>query len=163
MGISSNINDFIADMESSFQAVCEEVDYQILEMLCRIGEEAVAVVKQPHANDWQDHTHNLRSSIGYAIFKDGKQVTNYFNQVEDGKKGIEKGREFAAQIGKETTGYTLVVVAGMNYAVYVESKGRDVLTSGEIKAKEILPKHLDDTHKNVKAAMNEFMKKYGLK
>lgn len=164
MGINSNINDFISDMESCFRAVCEEVDYQIIEMLCSIGEEAVSTAKTiPKERGFKDHSGNLRSSIGYAVFKDGKQVTDYFNQVEDGKEGVEKGKEFVEQIGKGTTGYTLVVVAGMNYAVYVESKGRDVLTSGEIKAKEIMPKHLDDTYKNVKSAMDEFMKKYGLK
>ena len=165
MGIScTNINDFIDDMESCFRAVCEEVDYQIVEMLCSIGEEAVTTAKTiPEERGFTDRTGNLRSSIGYVVFKDGKPVTEYFIQKNDGKEGVEKGRELAEQIGKETAGYTLVVVAGMNYAVCVESKGRDVLTSGELKAKEILPKHLDDMYKNVKEAMDEFMEKYGLK
>ena len=68
---------------------------------------------------------NLRSSIGYVVFKDGKPVNIAFEAVKGGHVGVHEGQRLAQQIGENyTDGYTLVVVAGMNYAVHVESKGR---------------------------------------
>ena len=49
-------------------------------------------------------------------------------------------------------GYTLVVVAGMNYAVHVESKGRDVLTSAEKQAEKLIARELADLITNIKNA-----------
>ncbi len=81
---------------------------------------------------FHDQTGNLRSSIGYVVVKDGKPVNVSFGAVKGGHAGVNEGQRLALQVGsRQTDGYALVVVAGMNYAVHVESKGRDVLTSAE--------------------------------
>ena len=67
-------------------------------------------------------------------------------------KGSKVGYELAKQVGQQTQGYALVVVAGMNYAVHVESKGRDVLTSAEKQAEKDIAKELADLVTNVKKA-----------
>jgi hypothetical protein len=69
-----------------------------------------------------------------------------------GATGVKAGQSLARKVGSETTGVCLVVTAGMNYAVHVESKGRDVITSAEQLAKRELPKMLAKLVENIKRA-----------
>lgn len=116
-------------------------------VLARAGEEAVnearSTVKE---HDWMDRTGNLRSSIGYVITEDGSPVTfSKFEKVNgpDRDKATEDGsttgRAFAARLASETRGLALIVVAGMNYAVYVADKGYNVLSSSQILAEMRIP------------------------
>jgi hypothetical protein len=45
----------------------------------------------------------------------------------------------------------LIVVAGMDYAAAVESRGKDVLTASSIKAKNELKQAIKDLKRKVKA------------
>ena len=159
MGITAQ---FKSDIDNVFNLLLKEIDRQIIESLCRVGEEAVKLARLPHENDWTDRTGNLRSSIGYVVFVDGKQYAmSTFESVPPGKtkqpknatyNGSNVGYALAQQVGEQTQGYALVVVAGMNYAVHVESKGRDVLTSAEKQAEKDIAKELADLVTNVKKA-----------
>ena len=96
----------------------------------------------------------MRSSIGYAIIHNGK-ILEYsdFTQVRQGNEGVRKGKALIEELSKKfANGYALVVVAGMNYAVHVESKGRDVLTSAEKQAEKAIAKELADLVTNIKDA-----------
>lgn len=99
--------------------------------LSKLGEEAVAHAKSvPPEIGFGDVTGNLRSSIGYSIYLNGRLMSQSFN----GKtaEGVQKGHSYADAISKQyPTGWLLVVVAGMSYAIEVESRGRDVLSSAE--------------------------------
>jgi len=44
-------------------------------------------------------------------------------------------------------------VAGMNYAIYLEAKGRDVLTSAEQLAQQELPRMLSELVSNINKAL----------
>src|SRR5690606_3404962 len=91
--------------------------------------------------DFKDRTGNLRSSIGFLVLKDGKVVREDFEQSNAGtdkKTGINRGLEFAQQIPELEKGVSLVVVAGMQYAVYVEAMGYDVLTGSSLEAENNL-------------------------
>lgn len=151
MGITAN---FKGSLDQTFKALLAEVERQIIESLCRVGEEAVKLAKLiPPERGFNDQTGNLRSSIGYVVVKDGKPVNVSFGAVKGGHAGVNEGQRLALQIGsKQTEGYALVVVAGMNYAVHVESKGRDVLTSAEKFAEKEIAKELADLVTNVKNA-----------
>lgn len=160
MGITAQ---FKSDIDNLFNLLLKEIDKQIIESLCRVGEEAVKLARLPHENDWTDQTGNLRSSIGYVVFVDGKQhaMSTFDNVPPNGERkqpknsiynGSNVGYELAKQVGQQTQGYALVVVAGMNYAVHVESKGRDVLTSAEKQAEKNIAKELADLVTNVKKA-----------
>jgi hypothetical protein len=155
MGIKAN---FKGSMDNVLRTFLAEVERQIIESLCRIGEEAVAFVRKPHARDWEDQTGNLRSSIGYVVFKDGRQIRqSTFETVPPKEKrenvkynGASEGLALAQEVGStHKEGYTLVVVAGMNYAVHVESKGRDVLTSAEKQAEKQIARELADMVTNI--------------
>lgn len=151
MGITSN---FKGSLDETFRALLTEVERQIIESLCRIGEEAVKLAKLiPPERGFRDQTGNLRSSIGYVVVKDGKPVNVSFGAVKGGHAGVNEGQRLALQIGSGyAEGYALVVVAGMNYAVHVESKGRDVLTSAEKFAEKEIAKELADLVTNVQNA-----------
>lgn len=151
MGISANFN--INDIDATFKALLAEVDRQLIESLTRVGEEAVKLAKMiPPGRGFKDRTGNLRSSIGYVVLVDGKPVNVAFAAVKGGHAGVNEGQRLALQVGSKTEGYALVVVAGMNYAVHVESKGRDVLTSAEKFAEKEVAKHLADLVTNIKNA-----------
>lgn len=151
MGITSN---FKGSLDETFRALLAEVERQIIESLCRIGEEAVKLAKLiPPERGFRDQTGNLRSSIGYVVVKDGKPVNVSFGAVKGGHAGVNEGQRLALQVGSGyAEGYALVVVAGMNYAVHVESKGRDVLTSAEKFAEKEIAKELADLVTNVQNA-----------
>lgn len=150
MGITANFNP--NEIDEIFRELLNETERQIIETLHHVGEEAVKLSRLPHAKDWQDQTGNLRSSVGYTIFKDGKPLNANFQAVGNGSEGIAQGEKLAAEVGSKTQGYALVVVAGMKYAVYVESKGRDVLTGAEAYAKQQVARELADMVTNIKNA-----------
>lgn len=151
MGIEAN---FTGNIDGTFKAFLLEIERQIIESLCRIGEEAVSMAKTiPPERGFTDQTGNLRSSMGYVVLKDGKPLNINFEAVKGGNIGAQEGERLAVQVGGSyTEGYTLVVVAGMKYAVYVESKGRDVLTSAEKQAEKAIAKELADLVINIKDA-----------
>lgn len=97
----------------------------VIRSLSFIGEE---FVNKARLNaDFIDRTGNLRSSIGYMIFKDSKNVLENIQQVKGGEEGVRVAKDFESQINVKD-GFVLVVFAGMEYAIYVEASGRDVLT-----------------------------------
>ena len=92
-----------------------------------IGEEFVN--KARTNNTYQDQTGNLRSSIGYVIAKNGRIIKRNFEQRGDANEGVTLGLNLADKaVAEYPNGIVLIVTAGMNYGLYVESMGYDVLT-----------------------------------
>lgn len=84
---------------------------------------------------WIDHTGNLRSSIGFAVYEQGsKYMESAFSQVLSGTDGSAKGKKMINDLAKEYSRvYALVVVAGMEYAGEVEAlESKDVLASTKL-------------------------------
>ncbi len=148
------------DIRKRFDNFLTEVDKMQIEILQELGEKCVTHARGlPPEIGFHDQTGNLRSSMGYAIFKDGVAIHTWYEKVPPKKPkegvvydGMERGKQLAEEVGKNTKGIVLVVTAGMNYATYVEAKGRDVLASAEILAQRELPRMLDELIKNVRAA-----------
>jgi len=122
-----------------------------IESLKYLGELCVSRARSiPKSIGFEDQTGNLRSSIGYVVFSDGLVVSSDFREVLNGSDGVNEGKNLALKIGSENSkGLVLVVVAGMNYALSVESRGRDVLTSTEHFAIQELPRMLNDLRVNI--------------
>lgn len=132
-----------ADIRKIMEEKAERINKAILLLLQRIGE---AFVKNARSiNTYKDQTGNLRNSIGYLIMRDGQQLVDNFRKSatilskKGSKDGLKEGKELAIAISEELSskypkGYILIVVAGMDYAAAVESKGYDVLTSSGKKA-----------------------------
>jgi hypothetical protein len=133
----------------NFIKVIEKRQIQRLQYL---GEQCVRNARLN--GDYMDQTGNLRSSVGYILFKNGIALHQSFEQIGSGSKGTNQGRSVAIKAGsKYNEGICLVVVAGMNYALHVEAKGRDVLTSTELFAKQEMPKILAELKNNINSAL----------
>lgn len=121
--------------------------------LARLGEETVRLARDRAPElSWIDRTGNLRSSVGYVILHNGTIVVySDFKQVKQGSEGVKTGKEFALEIATQFSNeYVLVVVAGMNYAEFVEARdNKDVLATPELFARKELPKMIEKLKKQV--------------
>lgn len=126
----------------SFEILKDEIN----NCLVKLGEECIAKIRDRSGSEsWYDQTGNLRSSIGYAVYDYGiKQIESAFQIVRNGNEGSSEGKKMISQLGREYSNvYALVVVAGMNYASYVEAlENKDVLASTELWAKSIVDARL---------------------
>lgn len=120
-----------------------EGEWMLLQFLHRIGEEAVKMARLKHENDWTDQTGNLRSSINYGVYKNGVAVDMGKPEIyKEGAEGAQKARELLSELGsKSQNEYTLIIVAGMNYASFVENiYHKDVISGAAMKAEELAEK-----------------------
>lgn len=99
---------------------------EFIRSIAYIGEEIINKARQK--GEFTDRTGALRSSEGYMILNDGKIQTLKFNPTID-STGKQEGEDLAKNLVKEhNKGIQLIVFAGMEYALYVEAKGFDVLS-----------------------------------
>ena len=150
MGIKPKFK--IEDVAKAFDKLLYFIDTETVRILHYIGEKAVEharSIKPPDegGQGFKDQSGNLRSSIGFAVYYNGHQIEASY--TGDKPTGVRTGQALADKVGSQTSGYAIVVTAGMYYAVYVESKGRDVLTSAESRAQEWLKEELDDMTKAI--------------
>lgn len=121
----------------------------IISRLELVGWEFVKMAREKTAKSggFNDVTGNLRSSIGFIVLHNGKSIRENFEPSKNGSDrttGVREAKQFARQLkGKFPTGYALIVVAGMDYAGVVESRGKDVITGSSLVAEEILKRALD--------------------
>lgn len=111
---------------------------------------------QNHAKEsaeYEDRTSNLKSSIGGVLLKDRKPIT-YKGFVNQGTAdtGDITGLEFInSKIAEMENGYVIVVVAGMEYASYVENEHNlNVLKKTELKMNRELPRMLKRLKRSIK-------------
>ena len=119
------MNDVKAHMNKAKQGF----EDSLLDEFRRTGEQFIADARS--IRTYQDQTGNLRSSIGYALFKDGQLVESSFPGGDITGSGSTLAKEVSRSYPK---GVLLVVVAGMYYAQYVEAKSYDVLTGSSYAA-----------------------------
>lgn len=106
-----------------------------LEMeLLAIAEDAVTYSKEHKG--YKDRTGNLKNTISFALFKDGQPVSLHIgiNKAPKGERVVTENfvqsriDELAREKGiASTKGYSLIIVAPMEYARAVEDKGYNVL------------------------------------
>lgn len=120
------------------QKLQKKTEAKIIKLLHRLGQEGVNYARINRGYTIQ--TANLISSIGYIIQKDGVVISENFDYPGKKPEGTNKGLEFARKFGSNyQTGYNLIFVAGMDYAMAVEARGRDVLTGSSIFIKQKMP------------------------
>lgn len=150
MGIEVKIEDTI---KQRFDDFLNEVGKMQIELLQELGELCATQARNiPPELGFTDQTGNLRSSMGYMVFVDGVAIHTAYEAVKGASKGVKEGEELAKKIGSKQSGLCLVVTAGMNYALYVEAKGRDVLTSAEQLAERELPRMVEQLIKDIERA-----------
>lgn len=118
----------------------QRVRMAIAKQLCVIGEKVLKELRRVgRPNDYTDRTGNLRSSTGYVVAIDGQVLRkSTFETVGSGGDGGAVGSAFADQlVAQHNRGIVLIVVAGKNYAKYVQAK-RNVLDSGKVLAQQLV-------------------------
>lgn len=143
----------MSKVNSYLQSEAERIQMLTIRALSALGELCIADARDRSPEDsWFDNTGNLRSSIGYVIAYKGN-IIHYseFKQIKDGSEGSDTGKKFAEEIAKRISkDYALVVVAGMNYAEFVEAMdNKDVLAHPELFAKAQLPKMMEKLKRQI--------------
>ncbi len=113
------------------------VEEEIARAFSYLGEQCISRIRDRTGEEsWYDQTGNLRSSIGYAIYQNGNvAIESSFNQILNGAQGVNEGKKTIIELAAKYANnqYTLVILAGMEYAEYVEAmNGKDVLASMEL-------------------------------
>ena len=94
-----------------------------------------AIIYSKDHKGYLDHTSNLKNSISFALYYDGEPITKFIGKIPQpnehpkGQAQVEQALDtYAKKIDVENTkGYVVTIVAGMDYAKYVEDKGYNVL------------------------------------
>lgn len=137
-----DINKFFKGIDIAKNKIVR-ITLEALEAAClKVVEDAKGI------STYTDRTGNLRSSIGYVIMQDGKEIVNNFEAMPgpkgDGVDGMNKGLQVARDAAKSFPASIIAVVcAGESYAVYVEARGLDVLTGSSSEIGEIFKGYLE--------------------
>lgn len=128
-----------SDLENDIR---ESLDFQIrsvADALFEAGKKAVdrARLQTRSEGGFGNITWNLRGSIGCVLLIDHELPSEYiyFPPVSNGEEGRKIGEDYAREIALLVADGepTLILVAGMDYAGYVEARdGYDVITGSSL-------------------------------
>jgi len=140
--ITTNMNALALEVQ-------REIDKEVIQHLSKVLERGVELVRNKITNGkaYDDHTGNLRSSTGFIIYKDGKVVHTSFKESPVGTDrvtGVKEGLQVALDVLRESTGWGVVLVSGMEYSSWVESRGFDVLKGAYINLDSALKQAFDE-------------------
>ncbi len=131
----------------------DRLDQAIVFKLMELGEELAKYAKDNH--NYTDQTGNLTNSIGYAVVRNKEIV--YFGGENQPGEGSQEALKVAMKMASTLSdSYSLIIIAGMNYAAYVEAKGYNVILPAELKAKKDFPE-------TVSTIISKVMKKFNSK
>ena len=132
-----------SEIDVYFDEAIEDAMNALIDTLFEVGNRCITEARDN--GSYMDQTGNLRSSIGYVVVVDGQIVRkNVVDLVKNGTEGTKEAEAFLERLASEhSTGICLIVVAGMNYASYVEGRGYNVLTSAELLAERLVPQLLE--------------------
>ena len=134
--------------KASYQKILRQLEY--------IAEDVLNDARSK--GSYMDRNGNLRSSIGCRIYYNGKPIKSYKVQLVGNPTEPEKRQslselqsnfneameQYASDNIAQIEGFTIALVAGMDYAYYVEAKGYNVLHESNIllqqRVKELIAK-----------------------
>lgn len=140
-------NGLIAAQAAAFQKRVEQAAIFLMQYL---GEELVKYAKDKH--NYTDRTGNLTNSIGYVVVRN-KEIVFGPDQSSTGQAAALQAA--LKMIETLPDCISLIIVAGMNYAAYVEAKGYNVILPAELKAKTDFPQAMKKLMDKAKAKANE--------
>lgn len=139
----------IANQVKAFQ---ENLDKAILFVLKYLGESLTKYARDNRT--YQDQTGNLTNSIGYAVVRN-REIVYYSATIQQGI-GNEEALKTALTVAKNSgSAYSLIIVAGMNYAAYVEAKGYNVILPAKLKAQKDFPATMNKLVAQAKGKAND--------
>lgn len=139
----------------SVQAFEKRLEAATIYLLKYLGEDLVRYAKDKH--NYTDQSGNLTNSIGYVIVQNSTPI--HYGGLNQPGEGADAGLKLAMKMAAETpNSFSLIIVAGMNYAAYVEAKGYNVILPAELKAKKDFPEAMN---KLVAKAREKALEIYG--
>lgn len=154
MGIEPKFGDGV--ITAKVQSFQKRLEAATIFMLQSLGESLVKYAKESH--NYVDRTGNLTNSIGYVVVHNKKAIS--FGGFNHTGNGSDSGMKVAMKMAGETlSSFSLIVVAGMNYAAYVEAKGYNVILPAELKSKSDFPAAMKRLTDMAKSKMSEI---YGI-
>lgn len=133
----------------------------VIRVFAKAGKLIVEKVRSGELSNWMDVSGNLRSSVGGVVCSKGRVVEEFgFEEVSGGSVGANVGRDVANRIAAQYAQYdtVLIIVAGMDYAVYVEAvNGKVVLSAAWLRLEKLLPTMLREEISNV---LKSYEKRY---
>ena len=80
----------------------------------------------------------------------------YYSATNQPGIGADSALQTALKVASEcSSAFSLIIVAGMNYAAYVEAKGYNVILPAELKAKKDFPAAMNKLMAKAKGKANE--------
>lgn len=133
----------------------QRFDKAMVYVLNALGMELVSYARERHT--YIDRTGNLTNSMGYVVLKKGQQVAH------GGETGGGEGEAAAMKLYSELAAgdrhdYSLIIVAGMEYAAYVEAKGYNVLMPAQLKADAEFSRRMKDLTARYDAKLKDMLK-----
>lgn len=129
-----------------------QFDTRVLRELTVIAEETCNAARDTyHSRDsggYDDHTHNLRGSMGFKIFFESKEVTSGGFDGRGSADGESAARTALSKFEAKGSLWEVVVVAGMEYARYVEAKGCNVISFLQSSLDKKIKKLIQDINDN---------------
>lgn len=137
----------ISSLTEGIEEQMEAFRQTLISRMELIGLQAVNEARQYNGKQYTDRTNNLRSSTGFVLVVDGQvQGASGFEtcgsgEDGDGATGSTSGKAYAQELASRfPQGVALIVVAGMEYAAFVQNKGYNVLDSAQILATDEIKK-----------------------
>lgn len=150
MGITKQFDDGM--IVARVQAFQDNLEKAALFVLKYLGENLVKYARDNH--NYTDQTGNLTNSIGYAVVRNSKIV--FSDEKTQPGEGADAARKAAIKYASSLPNdFSLIIIAGMNYAAYVEAKGYNVILPAELKAKTDIPQEMNKLIEKAKSKANE--------
>lgn len=125
-------------VEGDIDEFVQEKEDNEAQMLLFVGEGFINNCR--NLRTYKDVTGNLRSSIGYVVAVDKEEIGGDLTGQNPVKgvaaEGRAKGNELANSLMTDKNATVLIGVAGMEYGMDVEARGKDVITGSAKKAKQ---------------------------
>lgn len=122
-----NLDIDISDFDKMFEEEQNRIKQLVKVGFQRAGETYVANARE--RGSYKDHTSNLRNANGYVIEESGN--------VAEGNTGRSETDVMLREMGSQAD-MELKAGNGMEYASYVEAKGYNVTSSGQLAAEGLL-------------------------
>lgn len=134
-----NINKLFGEVKKSLQGDARNAAHYIGRLATNYARET---------KGYDDQTGNLTNSINYAVGVGG-QVENVVNAEQNGDHPVarENSNQFAETVEAEPGKTKLVVYAGMEYGLYVEARGYDVISQSLPKIPELIMEAFENGRK----------------
>ena len=130
--IEHNIPEVVSRLKNYEKKMTDELVVALVEA----GKKIIEIAKDSHT--YKNQTGNLEASTGFGVVIKGKLIGHggFDDSVRGGNVGLNKLEQLVSKVGSNES--AIIVVAGMDYAAYVERCGYLILDEARFKGDTIL-------------------------